>query len=79
MHIDLSGRTAVVTGSSQGIGHAIATGLARAGAGVVLTGRDTGRLDTAAGQLREAVPGAEVSGVTADLATESGARDLLSA
>ncbi|MEU7260369.1 SDR family oxidoreductase [Streptomyces rimosus] len=79
MHIDLSGRTAVVTGSSQGIGHAIATGLARAGASVVLTGRDTGRLDTAAGQLREAVPGAEVSGVTADLATESGARDLLSA
>ncbi|MFD7666670.1 SDR family NAD(P)-dependent oxidoreductase [Streptomyces sp. NPDC059788] len=79
MQIDLSGRTAVVTGSSQGIGHAIATGLARAGADVVLTGRDTGRLDEAAGRLRAAVPGATVSGVTADLATEGGARDLLSA
>ncbi|OKI02660.1 oxidoreductase [Streptomyces sp. CB02923] len=79
MHIDLSGRTAVVTGSPQGIGHAIATALARAGADTVLTGRDTGRLDEAAGRLREAVPDATVSGVTADLATESGARDLLSA
>ncbi|MEU4203317.1 SDR family oxidoreductase [Streptomyces sp. NPDC045470] len=79
MHIDLSGRTAVVTGSSQGIGHAIATGLARAGADVVLTGRHSGRLDEAAGRLRDTVPGATVTGVPADLATETGARELRSA
>jgi len=39
MHIDLSGRKAVVTGSTAGIGRAIAEGLARAGASVVINGR----------------------------------------
>jgi gluconate 5-dehydrogenase len=42
---DLSGRTALVTGSSRGIGLAIATGLVRAGARVVLNGLDPDRLD----------------------------------
>jgi NAD(P)-dependent dehydrogenase (short-subunit alcohol dehydrogenase family) len=40
MQIDLTGKQELVIGSSQGIGLAIATGLARAGASVVLTGRD---------------------------------------
>ena len=44
---DLSGRTALVTGSSQGIGHALASGLARAGARVILNGRDAGKLQAA--------------------------------
>lgn len=48
MQIDLDGRTALVTGSSRGIGLAIATGLARAGADVVLTGRDAAKLHAAA-------------------------------
>jgi gluconate 5-dehydrogenase len=48
---DLSGRIALVTGSSQGIGLAIATGLARAGAHVVLNGRRQEALDKAAGAL----------------------------
>jgi NAD(P)-dependent dehydrogenase (short-subunit alcohol dehydrogenase family) len=39
MIIDLKGRTAVVTGSTAGIGRAIAEGLARAGAAVVINGR----------------------------------------
>ena len=42
---DLSGRTALVTGSSQGIGLALARGLADAGAAVVLNGRDAAKLD----------------------------------
>jgi gluconate 5-dehydrogenase len=48
---DLSGRTALITGSSRGIGLAIARGLGRAGARVVLNGRDTARLDAAARAL----------------------------
>lgn len=45
---DLSGRLALVTGSSQGLGLAMATGLARAGAHVVLNGRDINKLNASA-------------------------------
>lgn len=48
---DLSGRRALVTGSSQGLGLAIARGLAEAGAEVVLNGRDTSKLDRATAEL----------------------------
>lgn len=51
---DLSGRTALVTGSSQGLGLAIAHGLASAGAALVLNGRDETKLAAAAAQLRAA-------------------------
>ncbi len=50
---DLSGRLALVTGSSAGIGYALAKGLAGAGARVVLNGRDTARLNAAAARLHE--------------------------
>ncbi|WP_327121445.1 SDR family oxidoreductase [Streptomyces sp. NBC_01341] len=76
MRIALDGRTAVVTGSSQGIGLAIATGLAAAGARVVLTGRSRERLESAAGALRSGEPDADVLTVTCDLATEQGAAEL---
>ena len=49
---DLSGRIALITGSSQGLGLAFARGLAEAGASVVLNGRDERKLAAAAGQLR---------------------------
>ena len=48
----LDGRLALVTGSSAGIGHAIARGLGQAGATLVLNGRDAGRLEQAAATLR---------------------------
>ncbi|MFF6805091.1 SDR family oxidoreductase [Streptomyces sp. NPDC012616] len=48
---DISGRTALVTGSSRGIGLALARGLAEAGCAVVLNGRDAGRLEQAAAGL----------------------------
>ncbi len=51
---DLSGRTALVTGSSRGLGRAMAEGLAAAGAAVVLNGSDPGRLAAAAAALRDA-------------------------
>lgn len=48
---DISGRTALVTGSSRGIGHALARGLAEAGCTVVLNGRDATRLAKAVAEL----------------------------
>ena len=51
MNIDLSGKTALVTGSTSGIGHAIAKGLAATGASVVVNGRTQAKVDTAAAAL----------------------------
>jgi gluconate 5-dehydrogenase len=53
---DLTGRRALITGSSQGIGFALAKGLAAAGASIVLNGRDPGKLAAA----RAEIPGAHV-------------------
>ena len=50
---DLTGRLALVTGSGGGLGYAIAEGLARAGARIVLNGRNSGKLDVAAKRLAE--------------------------
>ncbi|NYI07360.1 SDR family oxidoreductase [Allostreptomyces psammosilenae] len=54
---DVTGRTALVTGSSRGIGLALARGLVQAGCAVMLNGRDPERLAAAAGELAEAGPG----------------------
>jgi gluconate 5-dehydrogenase len=51
---DLTGKTALVTGSSRGLGRAMAQGLAAAGAALVLNGSDAGRLATAAAEMRAA-------------------------
>ena len=56
---DLTGRLALVTGASQGLGLAIARGLAEAGARVVLNGRDQARLASAASQLGPAAMAAD--------------------
>lgn len=77
MHIDLTGRTAVVTGSTAGIGLAIASGLAGTGAHVVITGRTQARVDEAMATVATAVAGAKLSGVAADLGTLEGAQQLL--
>jgi NAD(P)-dependent dehydrogenase (short-subunit alcohol dehydrogenase family) len=79
MQIDLSGRTALVTGSTQGIGHAIATGLARAGARVVVNGRSEERVAEAVHTVHSGSGGGEVTGAVGDLATEQGAAAVLAA
>ena len=67
---DLSGRLALVTGSSSGIGHALASGLAAAGARVILNGRDAARLEAAAAGLRE--QGADVQVACFDVTDAAG-------
>jgi NAD(P)-dependent dehydrogenase (short-subunit alcohol dehydrogenase family) len=79
MKIDLSGKTAIVTGSTAGIGFAIAKGLAEAGATVVLNGRAGAGVDRAVAELARAVPGAAVRGVAADLGTAQGCQALTKA
>jgi NAD(P)-dependent dehydrogenase (short-subunit alcohol dehydrogenase family) len=76
MNIDLTGRKAVVTGSTAGIGRAIAEGLARAGASVVINGRREDRVTSTLRDLRALFPKVEFIGIVADLATPEGAAKL---
>lgn len=79
MHIDLTGKTAVVTGSTSGIGFAIAQALAHAGARVVVTGRTQAAVDKAVHRINEACAHTLASGVAADLTTAEGAAALTQA
>ncbi len=72
MKIELSGKTALVTGSTQGIGFAIAEGLAAAGARVVVNGRSAERVDEAVSRI-----GGDAVGVAADVTTDEGVATLL--
>lgn len=79
MKIDLSGRVAIVTGSTAGIGRATAEGFARAGASVIVNGRTAARIDEAVRQMRAAFPNTHISGIAADLATAEGASAFVAA
>ena len=77
MNIRLDGKTAIVTGSTAGIGLAIAQGLAESGATVVVNGRTEQRVQQAIAEVQAAVPQAKLKGVAADLGTSEGAKALL--
>lgn len=79
MHIDLSGRTALVTGSTQGIGYAIAAGLAHAGARVVVNGRRAETVEQAVQRLRTETRSNDIVAAPGDLADEGGTRAVLDA
>lgn len=79
MKIDLSGKTALVTGSTAGIGYAVAKGLAASGASVVVNGRSKARIDEAVAQLTKAVPGGKVRGIAADVSSAAGCKELIAA
>lgn len=77
--LQLRGRRAFISGSTQGIGQAIARVLAREGAEVVLHGRDVERVDDAVRRLAAEVPDAVVSGIAADVADPADVRRLVAA
>src|SRR6266511_3024043 len=72
MNLQLDGKKALVTGSTAGIGFAIARALAREGASVVITGRTQERVDHATESIREEIRDAKISGIAANLATSGG-------
>lgn len=78
MKIDLTNKTAIVTGSTAGIGFAIAKGLAEAGA-VVVNGRSEAAVDGAVTRLAETVPGTVIRGHAADVGTAEGCSTLVAA
>jgi NAD(P)-dependent dehydrogenase (short-subunit alcohol dehydrogenase family) len=79
MQIDLTGRTAFVSGSTQGIGRVIAARLAEAGAATTISGRGEDRVRAVVDELRAARPDARIDGVAADVSTAAGAEAVSAA
>lgn len=79
MDLGIENRRALVCASSQGLGLACASSLAREGVKVTLNGRDGAKLAGVAEKLRQDVPGAEVNFVAADLTTSQGRAAILAA
>jgi NAD(P)-dependent dehydrogenase (short-subunit alcohol dehydrogenase family) len=79
MKIDLSGKTALVTGSTAGIGYAVAKGLAGSGASVVVNGRSKARVDEAVARLTREAAGGKIRGIAADVSTAAGCKELIAA
>jgi len=76
MDLQLRGKRAVVTGSTAGIGLAVARRLAAEGAMVMVNGRTAARVDAAVRSIHQTVQGAHVGGVAADLGTAAGCEAL---
>src|SRR5213082_1710502 len=72
MNLKLDGKKTLVTGSTAGIGFAIARTLAREGASVVITGRTQQRVENATEDIRKEIRDAKIAGIAVDLATPDG-------
>jgi len=77
--LQLNGKKALVTGSTAGIGFAIARALVREGASVVITGRTQDRVDKALKRIQKEIRDSKVSGIAADLATVRGSAKCIEA
>jgi NAD(P)-dependent dehydrogenase (short-subunit alcohol dehydrogenase family) len=78
MDLNLSDQTAIVSGSTAGIGFAIADALAQEGASVIVNGRTSKRVDAAIAKIHQTTPKAKLRGIVADLATMPRAAQLFS-
>src|SRR6267154_3393221 len=77
MDLRLNGKVALVTGSTAGIGFAIAKSLAKEGAHVFVNGRTQPRVDEAVASIRRHAAGAKVEGITADFSGATGANTVI--
>ena len=77
MDLDLTGKVALVTGSTRGIGLATAIGLARMGAKVIVNGRSEGPVSEAIAKIKAAVPAASVEVAPIDLGTSEGCATII--
>jgi NAD(P)-dependent dehydrogenase (short-subunit alcohol dehydrogenase family) len=77
MDLKLSGKVALVSGSTGGIGLEIATALAQEKATVIVNGRTQERVNHAIDQIKQNVPNTKLQGIAADLGTQAGVKSLL--
>jgi len=77
MDLQLEGKRALITGSTAGIGYAIAESLAKEGAAVIVNGRTQRRVDEALGKLKKASLRGKIEGLAADLGTANGAKQAI--
>jgi len=77
MNLELIDKTALISGSTKGIGFAIASQLAAEGARVIVNGRSDNTVNSALEQIRKAEPEAKVEGFAGDLATAAATEDLV--
>ncbi|WP_291851156.1 SDR family oxidoreductase [Bradyrhizobium sp.] len=77
MNLDLSGKTALVTGSTRGIGLATAIGLAQMGADVIVNGREKTAVEAAVEKVRHAAPSAAIDAAAFDLGNAAGCKALV--
>jgi NAD(P)-dependent dehydrogenase (short-subunit alcohol dehydrogenase family) len=77
MNLDLTGKLALVTGSTRGIGLATATGLAQMGAEVIVNGRDAASIAEATAKIRQAAPAATAHAAAFDLGRAEGCAALI--
>ena len=77
MNYELENKLSLVTGSTAGIGLAIAHSLASEGAHVTINGRTQQRVDAALATIRKQVPNAKVEGIAADFSSAAGAEAVI--